>query len=315
MRRIVIVCIGFAALISAQNRVTVEGRLSGGGVNEGLRVEVAEASGMLRMAAASVNADSSFRIEIPAEARSLEFRVLNRYGEVIQVSHQWLTRGVPIELRLKGSETVSARQAAISLKRLAFRPSKENRRAFSHIHKLNSVGKKAESVAALNDILKAEPNWFEAWVELANQQASLGAHSDAVGSLQRALAIDPNAAELYASLGLALIRSRRASEAGQIAQAGLKLNPGCIRTKYVLGLAIASERPTSPSAVALLDEVQSHFPEAMVPLAVLLLKNGQFEASRDTAWRYLHIAKAPRAELAGSIWREASSALESRKKR
>jgi tetratricopeptide (TPR) repeat protein len=229
---------------------------------------------------------------------------------VIQTSNQWPLRGASIELRLPAPpNSVSSGQNAVSLKRLAFRPSAKMRQAFAQALKLSAAGKQAEALSAVENIVKTEPGWFEAWEELGKLQALLGAHGGAVDALRQALSIDPNAATVYPSLGMALVRTRQFSEAGQIAQKGLDLNPDCVKSKFVLGLAMASERQTTARALALLDEVQSHFPEAMVPLAALLLREGQFEASRDAAWRYLHIGRAPRAEIAQSIWREASSRL------
>jgi hypothetical protein len=308
--RILITFAVFAALSFGQNRFVAEGRLIGAGIAEGLTIEVSEGSGKTRMPAVPVHADASFRIELPSEERTLEFRVLNRYGEVIQTISYWPMRGASLELRLTPRPSVvSSGQNAVSFKRLAFQPSAKMRRAFTQARKLSASGKQTESLAAMQEIVKTEPGWFEAWEELGKLQAILGAHSAAAGSLQQALAIDPNAATVYSSLGMALVRTRRFSEARQIAQKGLDLNPDCVKSKYVLGLAMASTRQSTARAVTLLEEVQSHFPEAMVPLAALLLVQGQFEASRDAAWRYLHIGRAPRAELAQSIWREASGRL------
>lgn len=146
-------------------------------------------------------------------------------------------------------------------------------------------------------------------MELGICQSLLKNPTAAVEALQQAVAIDPNAAEVYPVLAFALLHAGRVVEATEMAQKGLKLTPDLVQAKYALGLAMASARPPSMGAVALLEEVQAHFPDAMLPLAELLLRLGKFEASRDAAWRYLHMAKSPRGELAGSIWRAATTSL------
>ena len=307
--RVLIFCWGFASLVFAQSRILSEGYLTGGGPTAGLRVEVAEGSGKFPPTSALVQADSSFRIELPSHDRTLEFRVLNTAGAVIQVISHWPIRGVPIELRLTEISENSKQLGAISAKRLSFRPSAERRRAIAHALKLNAAGKHSEAIAALEDIVKAEPNWFEAWVELGNVQAIAGKTDLAVISLREAISIDPNAAPVYPSLGFLLLRLRQPSEAALAAEGGLKANPDCIKSKYILGLAMGYARNTSARAISLLEEVQSHFPDAMVSLAAIFFQEGQFEASRDAAWRYLHMAKTPRGELASKIWREASASL------
>ncbi len=308
--RIVIICLALSALCLGQSPVVAEGSLAGGSGGS-FSIEVSEGSGRLRLSRVPVHADSSFRIEIPGFGQSLEFRVLNFQGDVVQIVHHSPQRGVPIELRLDEVSIVSTVQGIVSLRRLTFHPSSKSRRAFSESQKLRSKGKNVESLAAFHEIVRSEPEWFEAWVELATGQAVLGENAAAAESLRQALGIDPNASEVYPSLGFALLRSGRMLEAGQIAQKGLSMNPNSLKSKYVLGLAKSIEAEPSPQAVALLEEVQSHFPDAMLPLASLLLRLGQFEASRDAAWRYLHMAKSPRVEVANAIWREASQSLHS----
>lgn len=307
--RILFGWVGVAAVCFAQSSYFAEGRVIGGGNVAGVSVEVSDGGGKMSMARAPVHADSSFRIELPGSGQSLEFRIEGPHGEVIQTSHQWPQRGVPIELRLPEGSAGTSSQAAISFRRLSFRPSSKLRQAFAASQKLKSAGRKAESMAALRQIVKTEPAWFEAWVELGTGQAVQGESSAAVDSLRKAMVIDPNAAEVYPFLGFALLSSGQIPEAGRIAKLGLELKPDCLKSKYILGLSMAMEREPSTRAVDLLAEAQAEFPEAMVPLASLLLRLGQYEASRDAAWRYLHMSATPRAELAGLIWREASRAL------
>jgi len=313
--RIVIACACFAGLSFAQASFVAEGQLIGGGTHEGFSVEVSEGGGKMSQARASVHADSSFRIELPAGASALEFRVLNYQGEVIHVSHQWPRLGAPIELRLPNARPSMASQAAVSMRRLSFRPTSPSKRAFAQSQRLKMAGKKAEAMAAMREIVKTEPAWFEAWVELGSGQATLGDSVAAADSLGKALAIDPNAAEIYPSLSFALLRSGRIPEATRIAQKGLDLKPDSLKSKFVLGLAMASAGPPSLRAVALLEESQGQFPEAMLPLATLQLRLGQLEASRDTAWRYLHIVGVPHSEMAASIWQAASLSLRFRENR
>lgn len=307
--RIVIASIGFAAIAFAQSYVA-EGRLIGGGANEGLSIEASEGGGKMSHSRAMVNADSSFRIELPANGKSWEFRVVSRHGEVIQVIHHWPQRGIPIELRLAEVVRKPVSQAAISYQRLSFRPSSKLRQAFAKSQKLRTSGRKAESTAALQEIVKSEPAWFEAWVELGTSQAVLGEGAAAAESLRRALVIDPNAAEVYPFLGFALLRPGQIGEAARVAEKGLELKPDCLKSKYILGMAMASDRQPSRRALELLVDSQTQFPEAMIAIAALFLRFGEFAESRDAAWRYLHMAQTPRAELAGSIWREASLALQ-----
>jgi tetratricopeptide (TPR) repeat protein len=307
--RLVVAVMGCAGLSFAQSTFVADGRLIGAGNSVGLSVEVSERSRKISVARVQVNSDSSFQIELPLDGRTWEFRVLNQRGELIQVIYQWPQRGVPIELRLTEVPAGSSSQSAISLKRLAFQPSSKLRQAFARSLKLKTAGKKAESLAAVQEIVRAEPNWFEAWVELGTGQAVLGESAASADSLRRALTIDPNAAEVYPLLGFTLLRLGQAAAAARIAEKGLELKPDCLKSKYVLGLSMVTDQRPSLRAVALLAEVQAQFPEAMLPLAALLLRLGQFEASRDTAWRYLHMVRTPRTELASSIWREASISL------
>jgi tetratricopeptide (TPR) repeat protein len=320
MRKIkLIACIGLATLSFGQNHFVVEGSLIGSGPSGGFSVEVTEGNGRVRHARVPVHSDSTFRFELPEEGQLLEFRILNRHGDTIQVIHQALQRGVPVELRMNEAPAVPTTRETISFKRLSFQAPAKMKKAFAQSLNLRKKGKKAESLAMLQEIVRAEPAWFEAWMELGMAQAVLGESSAAADSLRKALAIDPNATEVFPLLGFVLLHSGRVEEAAEIARDGLLIRPDSLKLKYVLGLAMATagqqSHQESLQAVALLDEVQSHFPDAMLPLADLLLRLGQFEASRDAAWRYLHMSKTPRVEKAGSIWQQASRSLQARNTR
>jgi len=305
------------ALMIAEQRSHVDGRLMTESAVDGLTVEVTTGNGVMASDTAAIQNDGSFRVAIPRGERTLRFRVLNRQGHVLQETSMMPMAGTPVELRLTPQPRAvgAASTAGVSLQRLQFRPSAEDRRLFERSEKLLREGKYGESLAAMEELTVKQPKWFDAWTALARRQGALGRYQEALASFQNAIRLDGNVAELFATAGLTLVRLRRYAEAKDYAHRALRIDPDLRKAGYVMGLSMAGTGDRLDRAVMLLVEAEPHFPEAGLALAVTLYNMRRYEESLEAAWRHLHTARTPRMEVAGPLLRDCAVQIRSSARR
>ncbi|MBM4045295.1 MAG: tetratricopeptide repeat protein [Planctomycetes bacterium] len=105
--------------------------------------------------------------------------------------------------------------------------------------------------------LRKDPNYIEAWVNLALAQEALGRLDDAAASCQRALRVDPklvrepvNFALAHNHLGSIRRQQGRLDEAMAEYEAALKVAPDLAEARYNLGNAYAAKREFDQAAEA-----------------------------------------------------------------
>lgn len=301
----------FAAVLCAERPYMVEGRVVANRATNDLALSVSSSSSRRPTDSVPIGPDGSFRIQVPGSESVMEFRVLNHHGEVLHATHMSTTRGVPVELRLPNRSAGSAvgKPGGISLRRLAFTPTRHLRRDFDAAIRQQAAGKYAEAAEAFELVTNTEPEWFEAWMNLGVCKASIGQFEPAIAAFSSAIEIDPNVVDVHSALGLALIRLKRYAEAERYARQARKLDPGSHRAAYALALRLAAEPARSTEALPLLEEVLPHYPDANLPLAAIRFDRGEFELSRDAASRFLHMSHSSNTQFAEKLLLESQLRL------
>jgi tetratricopeptide (TPR) repeat protein len=95
-----------------------------------------------------------------------------------------------------------------------------------------------------------------------------------VAHLQKATKIAPEFVQAYHNLGLALFLLHRFPEAEAATRHALDLAPERSNARYMLGRILAVEGNKPTEAVEILGQAVEEFPDARLPLAVVLLQQG-----------------------------------------
>jgi tetratricopeptide (TPR) repeat protein len=253
---------------SQPNTQRFDGKVVTSGSADRLVVEIISNSAGNISDRAYVSADGSFQLSaIPGI--SYELRVLSERGERIHTDYQTLRQGQSIELRLPASRTKQEALPGgpISAARLGHKPSKRAMGMFRKASELAEGGDLSASVQQLEQAVREDPNWCEAWNNLGARRLTMGLFDAAEEAFRRALHIDANLAAVRANLALTLLFLRRPAEAETEASSALKLDPASYRAEYTMGMALLQQNRDTEQALTLLRRAAARIPQARLTIA------------------------------------------------
>jgi tetratricopeptide (TPR) repeat protein len=163
----------------------------------------------------------------------------------------------------------AAGAGTISMKRLAFRPSKEARKLYRKAQ--SEAGRKRirEAIALLHQAVDMEPEWAEAYNNLGVQYYRIADVSNAFRAMAKAHEIDSDSPEIGSNYAVVLIPMNRAPEAETLIRRIMLRNGETPKGRFVLGMALAAQGTKMDEARALLTEVSEQFPSAKTFLSRL----------------------------------------------
>lgn len=264
------VCLALSAPAPAQSpkSIHVRGEIANCPAGETLAVElrpVSRSGPLLRQLTAS---DGSFDL-LDVEPGSYELSVLSSRGfslrrEIVHLDSfsNRLTVQLPAAPSPAGAGT-------ISMKRLAFKPSKEARKLYRKAQSEAEHKRVREAIALLRQAVNMEPEWAEAFNNLGVQYYRMADVPSAFAALARAREIAPDSPDIGSNYAVVLIPMDRAAEAEALIRRIMLRNGETPKGRFVLGMALAAQGIKRDEARALLTEVSGQFPSAKAFLGQL----------------------------------------------
>jgi Tfp pilus assembly protein PilF len=171
---------------------------------------------------------------------------LDRNGNVLPEYREW----DPGQCAAAASPHPSS-PAAISVKSLAHKPSKEARKEYARGMQDSRRGHSDEAVQHLLEAIRLDPDFLDAQNELGVLYVRMGRADLALAYLDRALALEPNVAVLHTNKASALVTLNRPAEAEPEARRAIQLDPSSPEANYMLGVTLMMQQKTSEAAAYL----------------------------------------------------------------
>jgi Tfp pilus assembly protein PilF len=264
---------------------TVRGEISAPGpLPPSLMIEL-DGNGAGPVQSIMVRGDGTF--EIPNASPGVhELRVVTMSGGVlhsqtvvIQGGNQYLSIRVdtpPSANRSTGGNTVSIQQLGHKVP-----PAAQN--AFNKGERAATKGSYREAADAFRQAVAIDPQFADAFNELAAAEAELGDLQQSAIDFQKAIDIVPDHRFALPNLSIVLAKLRRYKEAGEVARRALKVVPGSCKIHYILAASLIEQNGNIDEALDHLSRATAEVPSAHLVAADLLVQQGR----RDEAVRHL----------------------------
>ncbi|MCX8052780.1 MAG: tetratricopeptide repeat protein [Armatimonadetes bacterium] len=145
------------------------------------------------------------------------------------------------------------------------------------------TGKKTEAVQQLNQAIKANPRFAEAYVSLGTIAASEGKLDRAASFYRKALHMNPNLVSARTNLGLMLLQQHRIHEAIELLREAVRVDRHPAQPHYVMGAAYDKlgdiEKALKHYKTAV--RIDPDLPDARVALATALIRQGELDAAQN----------------------------------
>jgi tetratricopeptide (TPR) repeat protein len=188
-------------------------------------------------------------------------RVTTVHGETLREEFVHVGNDLaPVTIRLRGAAAVRP-GGIVSARRLAFKPSKFARKEWREAEKCIRRGDHAEAAQHLREAVEADPNYFEAHLNLGTALLMSGDAAGALAAYEKALEIDPDSAYALVHRGMVLLHFRRAAEAEAAAVKALRIEESP-SAHYVLGLSLAAQGKQLGDALEHLKLAAARHPQA-----------------------------------------------------
>ena len=215
-------------------------------------------------------------------------------------------RVVQITLVPKGASASIPSNRVVSSQTLP----KGAREALDRAIKLAKENKSSEVVAALNEAIKAYPDYFEAHLLLGGEYLKMDRLNDAINEFEQARKINPKDDRVYRGFGQVLMMQKKYALASQVLGEAARLNPTdsgilVMRATSLIEHAAAINPATSKEAAAerevafglaekdlakALELADKKLPAAHLQLARLYERKGDRARAADELEQYLKMA-------------------------
>jgi tetratricopeptide (TPR) repeat protein len=257
-----LVCLSFVSSLAASGRHALRGEiLADGEIRlQDLAVEL-RAEGEPQAERTYIGPNGTFEFRNVA-AGMHRLRVTTVHGETLREEFVHVAGDpAPLTIRLRGMAAVRP-GGAISARRLAFKPSKLAQKEWREAEKCIRRGDHAEAAEHLRDCIHADPEYFEAHLNLGTALLMSGDAAGALAAYEKALEIDPKSAYALVHRGMVLLHFRRLAEAEECGAKALRIEE-TPSAHYVLGLSLAAQGKQLAEALDHLKRASSRHPQAV----------------------------------------------------
>ncbi|MEK6287656.1 MAG: tetratricopeptide repeat protein [Acidobacteriota bacterium] len=208
-------------------------------------------------------------------------------------------RAVQITLVPKGASVAIPSNRVVSYQTLP----KGAREALDRAMKLAKENKSSEVVAALNEAIKAYPDYFEAHMLLGGEYLKMERFNDAIAEFEQSRRINPKDDRVYRGFGQVLMMQKKYALASQVLGEAARLNPTdpgipLMRATALIEHAAAINPTTSKEAAA---ERKTAFELAEKDLAKALELSGKKLTAVHLQLARLYEKKGDRARAADEL--------------
>ncbi len=209
---------------------------------------------------------------------------------------------VSVHLRPLDQPKVQARPPIVSANRLRHQPPKEAVKAYEQALQAINQHQREQAKESLHRALALDPDYVNAYNDLAVIHMGEKNYAEAESLLRRALEADPKSVHALLNLGITLNHAQKYSDAVAPLREALRLEPGLVKAHQHLGLALVETDQFAEAEQELTRATKS--PEGNEPLTHLYLgklyaRTGDFEKS--VAEFNVYLQKAPNALNAAEV--------------
>jgi Tfp pilus assembly protein PilF len=213
--------------------------------------------------------------------------VTDRDEQIVETMVQIAPGCAPITLRLpagSGSKPVSG---AVSYSRLAHRVPGRAVKAFRRSQQAARSGDPTAWVQHLEEALAADPDFFEAHLNLGAAYMARNEPKRASEQFGDAVKLDPSSVAGWTDLAIAQLHIGAGDRAEESARRALRLDPTSVAGHYALALSWLMQRRFEQPIIEHLQEAYSKYPHAHIVAAQALAGVGKFAEARAHVQVYL----------------------------
>ena len=141
-------------------------------------------------------------------------------------------------------------------------PSAAARKSAQKGERLSKKNRHNEAVQAYRDAVAKDPQYFEAWNNLALELEAAGKKDEAEATFRRLTQMQPEHVLGFTNLATLLCDQKRYAEAEAAVRLGLKLHNYSFKANYMLGRVLIDENQWTDEARAKLEYAQVKYPAA-----------------------------------------------------
>ena|SRR5215831_3260923 len=281
---------------SAQRAMTVRGEITSDGPLPGSLTVELDGNGAGPSQTVMVRADGTF--EIPAVTPGVhELRVVTLGGGVLYSQPAVIQNpNQPLSIRIDSPKGSANRGAGggntVSIQQLNHKVPPAAQSAFAKGEKLATKGSYREAADAFRQALAVDPEFADAYNELAAAEAELGELPSSAEHFQKAIDLVPEHRFALPNLAIVLAKMKRYHEAGDVARRALKIVPGSCKVHYILAASLIEEDGNLDEALEHLTRAIPEIPTAHLIAADVLVQQGRKQDAIDHLETYLRGARA-----------------------
>lgn len=221
-------------------------------------------------------------------AGSYRLVVTDRAGSVLATQILVAEPNVrPVTVYVRPTKATEPASSSISVQRLAHKVPSRALKEFDKALREASRAHEDEAITHLVKAIEADPEYFEAHVNLGACWMRKQDFQQAAASFQKAVELDPASPIANGNLAAALISAGRAEDGEKAARRALGADPASAKIRYLLGYALTVLDRSPQEAIDNLRKAKDRIPAARIPLAHLLVLQGDHAGARAELEGYL----------------------------
>lgn len=198
--------------------------------------------------------------------------------------------------------------STVTLHELTHKIPKKAAKEYQQGIKAQSHGNRDAAIEHLRKAVAIDPQFWQALNNLGVNLAVTNRIDLGIEQLRKAIAVDPHAAVAYANLSLAFFfQEHKFGDAEQAARQNTAIDPLATTGPFILGTSLILQHKFTLEAEESLKKATRSFPQARIPLAVVLANRGQLDSARQELHLYLGTGDRSGAELANRVMHQLDS--------
>jgi tetratricopeptide (TPR) repeat protein len=195
----------------------------------------------------------------------------------------------------------------VTLHQLTHKIPKKAVRQYEDALKAQSHGDRDTAIEHLSKAVAIDPQFWEALNNLGVNLFLTNRIDFGIEQLRKAIAVDPHAPVAYANLSMAFFKEHKFADAEQAARQDAAMDPLAKTGPLILGTSLILQHKFTLEAEGSLKNAAKWFPQARIPLAVVLAHRGQVDSARQELRLYFASGDVSQTGLANRVAQELDS--------
>jgi hypothetical protein len=223
-------------------------------------VEFAEAGSHARAQRVSVSAEGEFEFR-SATSGEWEVRLLDGYGNVLQVAYEPLNPGSSITLTIPERSQSGAPGGAVDVTQL-HPVDRKALHEFQSAEKADAHGDVDRAMEHLHKAVQLDPKFAAAHQELGVHYANSRSFEPALAEFTEALRLNPHLTIAHVNRSVMLFELRRFEEAEAEGRLALHQDGSLTKAHYIVGISMLEQKKGTPEALEHLKQAYGEYANA-----------------------------------------------------